>query len=282
MTLATTTTTFTFHCIFRSIYIRQLIFNQIGDISNRLYPKDKSYDGSQRSLQGRDIIKLPLLEMISKFGLPWHFVCHYLPKDRDQVLLKRRRRVISQYCCHHNATLDTLEHLVEWSPDVGFDWMYLKYINNQELLEYLVKSCPTQEKYNFFKKAMEVACTNGYLSTVKLITCSLIKGAPSSQVDHQAMDIACRKGFIDIVKYLHYNAQKRFLHFNRSEGATTNAMDWAAENGQYEVVKYLQEHRSEGATTKAMDEAARNGHYEIVKYLSEHHSQSEGAINKRE
>ncbi|EGG20348.1 hypothetical protein DFA_07472 [Cavenderia fasciculata] len=105
--------TITFHCIFRSKYIRQMIFNHINDISKQLY---------QRSLVGRDIIKLPLLEMISIYAVPWDFIRHYLPTDIDQIQLKG---VISKYCCHDNATLDKVKHLLEWSH-VDFDWDLFK------------------------------------------------------------------------------------------------------------------------------------------------------------
>ncbi|EGG22316.1 hypothetical protein DFA_04434 [Cavenderia fasciculata] len=233
--------------------------------------------------------------MISKFGLPWHFVCHYLPKDddfeHDQIELERRSRVISQYCSHRNATLDTLERLVEWCQGVDFNWYILERqynISNQEILEYLIKRCPSTEN-RFLNSSMKVACKYGYQSTVKLI-CS-IKGV---QLDKKAMNAACTRmdslsegcttyaldmaakhGNLDIVK---------FLHFNRTEGCSKNAMHGAAKNGHLKMIQFLhehrqEEHRSEGATTDAMDWAAKNGHIDVVKYLSEH--RSEGATKRQ-
>ncbi|EGG22317.1 hypothetical protein DFA_04435 [Cavenderia fasciculata] len=309
--MITTTTTTSFYSVFRYTYIRQLIFNHIGDIS-----KD-SYDdaGSQRlSLKGRDIIKLPHLGMISIYAMPWHFISHYLSKDdssnsseRDQKTNKRRKRVISQYCHHPNATLDTLEHLLEWSQD-DFDWVYLTEniidIRNQEILEYLINRCQADgDKDGFLITAMMVACTYGYLSSIKLIKKNIVK------TYYEAIVIASSNGFIDIVKYLHENRTEgggikdamflheyrqegctvnamdlaaqnnhldivKFLHEHRIEGATPDALDWASEEGHIEVVKFLSEHRSEGASTSAMNGAARNGHIEIVKYL--HFNRSEG------
>ncbi|EGG22297.1 hypothetical protein DFA_04415 [Cavenderia fasciculata] len=284
LTTTTTTTIFTFYSIIRVKYIKALIFNQISVISNRLNKDDSRRQ--RRSLIGRDIIKLPHLEMITIYAMPWSFICHYLPDDCNTILLERRRLVISQYCCHQNATLDTLVHLLEWSTaDVGFDWNYLKEnsknIFNQEILEYLIDRCPDEEKEknNFLIEAMRVACTYGHLSTVKLI--DSIKGVEH----HNIMDIASSNGFIDIVKYLHGNNSitkgcskdamdkasynnhlevVKFLHFNRSEGATTKAMDMAAGKGHIDVVQYLSEHRSEGATNMAIDLAAVFGHTEIV------------------
>ncbi|EGG22303.1 hypothetical protein DFA_04421 [Cavenderia fasciculata] len=293
-----TATTTSFHCIFRSIYIRQLIFNQINDISNQLYSKEKGrYDGRQRSLKGRDIIKLPRLEMISIYAMPWHFICHYLPKDCNQILPKRRRiRVISEYCCHHNATSDTLRRLVDWSYFISFciDWLYLKRnlmnIHSQEVLEYLI-SIHSSNDTTFVTEAAGVACTYGHLSTVKLIYS--IKGI---QFNCLAIDYACRNGFIDIVKYLHDNRAEgcttnlmdtaarggyfdivKFLHFNRTEGCTTKALDNAAMNGHLEMVRFLHEHRTEGCTEAAMDNASLNGHIDVVKFLGQH--RTEGCSN---
>ena len=39
----------------------------------------------------------------------------------------------------------------------------------------------------------------------------------------------------------------------------------AAANGHLEVLKWLDETRDEGCTAWAVDEAAKNGHFEVVK-----------------
>ncbi|EGG22215.1 hypothetical protein DFA_04333 [Cavenderia fasciculata] len=301
--MTTITTTITFHSIFRSIYIRQLIFKHIGDIQNHLYrpdEKDKRRSISddrgrpRQLLKGRDIIKLPRLEMISKFGMPWNFQCHYLPKDCNQILLNRRRLAITQYCCHRNATLDTLKHLLKWSTDFEFKWKYLndtidrnsnKKIN-QDVLEYLIKISP--KKNVFLDTAMDVACKSGYLSVVKMLYST--KGIKFNRVH---MTLACQAPSIDIVKYINdsgigncedamdeaaeINSLEivKFFHFNTTQGASTWAMDWASMHGHIEMVRFLSEHRSEGSTTRSMDWAAENGHIDVVKYLQEH--RSEGA-----
>ncbi|EGG22298.1 hypothetical protein DFA_04416 [Cavenderia fasciculata] len=287
-------TTTTFHCIFRSIYIRHLIFNQIGVISNRLYSKvnEQGYKSSSRSneqqrqlrsLKGKDIIKLPRLKMISKFGLPWHFLSHYLPKDRVDLLVLER--AISKYCCHRNATLDTLERLLEWSTLVDFNWnilqRYMKGLErNQEILEYLIKRCPASGYNNFLFHFLEFACNNGNLSIVKSIkSIKDVVGLDSTSI---IMYTACIKGFIDIVKYLHENHKSigcdrdaMFLHFNRTEGCTRNALNKAAEYGHLDIVRFLHEHRTEGCSKVAMNEASRKGFIDIVKFLHQH--RTEGA-----
>ncbi|EGG22252.1 hypothetical protein DFA_04370 [Cavenderia fasciculata] len=289
-------TSTTFHCIFRSIYIRHLIFNHISDISKQL----NHHDGKERrSLKGRDIIKLPDLGMISRYAMPWNFQSHYLPKDIHQILPERRKRVINQYCLHRNATLDTLEHLLEWSTVIGFDWKYLKRtsigdMRNQEILEYIIKRCPADGQNDFLVWALNNACMNGYLSTVKLIDSFKL-----SPLNGKPMETACCKGFIDIVKYLHENRTERcsikamdsaaignhlevvkFLHFNRTEGCSKDALYFSSQHGHFEVVKFLHQHRSEftGATTDAIDRAAENGHIDVVKFL--HFNRSEGATTK--
>ncbi|OQR98756.1 ankyrin repeat [Thraustotheca clavata] len=50
---------------------------------------------------------------------------------------------------------------------------------------------------------------------------------------------------------------------------TTSAMDNAAENGHFDVVKWLHENRAEGCTTRAMDGAAYRGDFNMIKYLHE-------------
>jgi hypothetical protein len=47
-------------------------------------------------------------------------------------------------------------------------------------------------------------------------------------------------------------------------------MDYAAEGGHLELVKWLHANRSEGCTAEAACEAARNGHVDVLKWLVEH------------
>ena len=65
------------------------------------------------------------------------------------------------------------------------------------------------------------------------------------------MNWATRNGHLEIVK---------FLHENRKERCTVDAMNGAAENGHLETVKVLHENRKEGCTADAMDWAAQDGH----------------------
>ncbi|MHB1953345.1 MAG: ankyrin repeat domain-containing protein [Sulfobacillus sp.] len=58
------------------------------------------------------------------------------------------------------------------------------------------------------------------------------------------MDCAAANGHLPIVT---------FLHQNRTEGCTKNAIDRAAENGHLPVVTFLHQNRTEGCTKDAMD-----------------------------
>jgi len=56
-------------------------------------------------------------------------------------------------------------------------------------------------------------------------------------------DIAAKLGYLHIIK----NPFPEELEY------TTDAINWAAENGQLKVVKWLHENRTEGCTKWAMD-----------------------------
>ena len=77
------------------------------------------------------------------------------------------------------------------------------------------------------------------------------------------MNPAAENGHMDVVKW---------LHENRREGCTTDAMKWAAGNGRLDILKWLYERkpRKDGCTGDAMIEAAKNGHLKIVQWLYEH------------
>ncbi|KDO27577.1 hypothetical protein SPRG_06845 [Saprolegnia parasitica CBS 223.65] len=79
------------------------------------------------------------------------------------------------------------------------------------------------------------------------------------------LDWAAEHGHLDILRYLH--ATGRYF-------CTPRAMDLAAHNGHLEVVKFLHYCRREGGSTWAIDWAAKNGHLHIVEFL--HRKRDEG------
>ncbi|EGZ11588.1 hypothetical protein PHYSODRAFT_336109 [Phytophthora sojae] len=83
-----------------------------------------------------------------------------------------------------------------------------------------------------------------------------------------AIDGAASWGHLDVVKWLHEHT---------NEGCTAEAMNGAAEGGHLEVVNWLHENRTEGCTSAAMDNAARGGYLNIVKWL--HANRTEGCTS---
>lgn len=59
----------------------------------------------------------------------------------------------------------------------------------------------------------------------------------------------------------------KFLHENRREGCTTDAVDNAASGAHLDILKFLTSNRAEGGTVYAMTLAAWHGHLDVVKWL---------------
>ena len=85
------------------------------------------------------------------------------------------------------------------------------------------------------------------------------------------IDYTAENGHLEIIKWLHENLSKII---NSNNVCTTYAMNIAAAQGHLEIVKWLHENRNEGCTTTAMDYAASNSHIEVVKWL--HENRKEG------
>ncbi|OWY94520.1 hypothetical protein PHMEG_00035717 [Phytophthora megakarya] len=74
----------------------------------------------------------------------------------------------------------------------------------------------------------------------------------------QAVHYAAEAGNLQVLLWLNST--------NRSVW-TARAMDCAARGGQLEVVKWLHNNRNEGCSVAAMDWASGNGHLEVVNWL---------------
>ncbi|EGG19747.1 hypothetical protein DFA_00325 [Cavenderia fasciculata] len=293
-----TSSTISFQSVFRNQTIRQSIFDHVSLISQQQTsignPIDKIKWGPHQtniSLQGKDIVKLPHLAMISKYAMPWDFIKHYLP-PRENVLFERRMHSITKYCGHPNARLDTLLQLLEWSPDynpnqdvvTGLEKTYYSLLainvvksGHSDILTYLMNVYPNIN----LNKTKESAAEFGYLLILQILD-TLEKGGNYSTNE---MNRAAKNGHLSVVEYLHNQGAKctdiamdysacrghfdvlKFLHFNRSEGCTTDAMDGAASIGNMEILKFLHENRTEGCTNQALNSAAENGHLEVLKFI---------------
>jgi phage tail protein X len=114
------------------------------------------------------------------------------------------------------------------------------------------------------------------------------------------MDYAASYGHLDIVKWLHENRTEGcteqamnlaasyghldiiiYLHTNRTEGCTFRAIDYAAAHGHLEVVKFLYENRKEGCTVDAMNYANNKGHLDILKFLCGHYKHLVTKVNEK-
>ncbi|OQR86030.1 hypothetical protein ACHHYP_11076 [Achlya hypogyna] len=85
--------------------------------------------------------------------------------------------------------------------------------------------------------------------------------------------LACRPALastamLDVAVFARQWGLIMYLHQDRHEGCSTNAMDRAAKDGYLDVVRFLHNERPEGCTVAAIDGAAENGHLEIVKFLA--------------
>ncbi|CAI5744007.1 unnamed protein product [Peronospora destructor] len=107
---------------------------------------------------------------------------------------------------------------------------------------------------------LQKAACSGYLSLLKRL------GERNAEFTEHGMDWslqtaaseggAAAGGHIDVVQW---------LHKNRTEGCTTEAIDTAAAGGHLATFQWLWSNRTEGCTTAAIDFAIFNGHFAVVK-----------------
>ncbi|EGG19974.1 hypothetical protein DFA_07086 [Cavenderia fasciculata] len=311
-----TTTTITFKSVIQSEYIKRLIFNQVELISKQLasHVKEKgltSFDQGiiNTSLKGKDIAKLPRFEMISRFAMPWNFIKHYLSSpseqqnvvdgtDDDDSTIKARLFAISRYCAHQNATLDTLEHLVEWTPafnpqlddkntnscyrhvrkpyQPGYEFASnIASVGNIDILRYLVTRYPNIN----LAGAKDNAAKFGYLSIMKLLEPFKTPSSNHGEREYTSNYTLCRAtGHFDIFKYLVENlTDKSYLK------DTYGYLESAISSGNLDFIKYVYENVTKNPRYSGIDKAADKGSIEIIKFLHDNKvgesDQWEGAMS---
>ncbi|RLN98527.1 hypothetical protein BBJ28_00025512, partial [Nothophytophthora sp. Chile5] len=89
-----------------------------------------------------------------------------------------------------------------------------------------------------------------------------------------AMDAAARNGHFEVLKFLHGVGLAMGVGGCNRPMTTPDAMDGAAAGNYGDIVEWLGSHRSSGCTVAAMDNAATNGHLQMVKWL--HENRTEG------
>ena len=134
------------------------------------------------------------------------------------------------------AAIGNLE-IIKW---LHYNWNLDKYIKN--LNDYAI------EKKMFFFSDWMIKNNNK------------LTDADKSIASPYAMDDAAKNGHLEVIIW---------LHENRTEGCTSNAMVYAAGNGHFEIVKWLFQNRLNECMESygAIAYATQNGHFEIVKWL---------------
>ncbi|KAF1334122.1 Abc transporter g family member 31, partial [Globisporangium splendens] len=201
-----------------------------------------------------------------------------------------------------NDRAEQTKHLMKYAVQSGnielLEWVHRRFpgklsrhdvVNQAGCGELAVVKWIFDHQFGYCGEAMYEAARYGRFDIVCFLhERSLEKGVTNPS----AMDVAAKNCHLDIVKFLHYNRSEgcstlamnnaaaygyleivQFLHEHRSEGCSTAAMNCAARGGHLDVVRFLHENRYEGCTTSAMDYAARYGHLEIVQFLHDHRAE---------
>ncbi|EGG18678.1 hypothetical protein DFA_04174 [Cavenderia fasciculata] len=263
--------------IFKLQYIRYVIFKQLKEQLER----EKNIKPSILRLQGKDIVNLSWLGMISKYAMPWDFIKHYLP-PLDQSSWLRRLDVITKYCCHPNATLDTFKHLLEWSKDyditkgihINAGSMVLKSsprnissISNRDILEYLIDHYPNISLDGIADNAAKF----GNLPIIELLNSSVIGRKHLNQSN--VIDIAEKNGHFHIIGYLNNQPiiehQQLTLSLEESKSSIINNRKEHLEKEFYANRKVPTKNYRTIIYPDEMDMFARLGYFDNVKDLHE-------------
>ncbi|EGG16548.1 phosphoesterase [Cavenderia fasciculata] len=308
----------TFITIFRNIVIRNNIFNSLEDTRLSYDVGVKKGGGVyNQSIKGRELIERSKTDPLCllRFALPWSFIRYYLPiplSTKDDLFVDRdkRSKAINKYIKHQNATLDTLQHLIDdWSPDFIPDDHIIKSLSKRGALDIIIflhkryshadnKEICDRKNRLVCNSAMHHAADAGHLNVIEYLyqNCSY-------QPYQFTMSTAARNGHLHVVKWLqdHYSDTLdtagdeafsplasaiscgrldlvEYLHKTRTESCKPRHMDEASSGGFIDVVKFLHQHRSEGCTSGAIDGAAAGGHIKIVEFLFR--NRTEGCTDK--
>ncbi|EFA78744.1 hypothetical protein PPL_08205 [Heterostelium album PN500] len=136
--------------------------------------------------------------------------------------------------------------LVKYIYDNRSEYTNVNYIDVSGALEqaifhfpiflYLYPKCPSS--YNF-QSALIRAAEKGSLQVVKYFH----ENHPDDIFSTKIMDVCAGSGSFEVLK---------FLHFNRTEGCSSAAIDNAAVHGKLEILQFLHANRTEGYTMKAI------------------------------
>ncbi|KAG9401652.1 hypothetical protein AC1031_009507 [Aphanomyces cochlioides] len=147
--------------------------------------------------------------------------------------------------------------LVEFLHSIGYSLDKI-HPTSLPVLEFMhkVAGMPLTREYVYVAVGVKKKF-DGHLNIVKYIHA---QPDTESLFSIDDMAFASAMGSLEIVK---------FLHENRQEGCTTEAMDAACTNGHVDIVKFLMEHREERCSSEALSQAIYGGHLNVVKFLLE-------------
>ncbi|EGG18497.1 hypothetical protein DFA_03991 [Cavenderia fasciculata] len=227
--------------LLRNTFIRIKVFESIYEINHRVSRHNK---GQITFAKGSYLIKEAnepntQLVMVSKFGMTWDYVKHYLVPEK--LTRKCKLDSIAQYCTLGNAQLETVKMLIEWCGD---DKMLSKTIN------------------------VLMVCKAGHIDIVEFLMTKYSLG-----VLHLAksIDYAASSGRLEMVQWLH-NRFGSDSTSNSSGICTTDAIDWAAKGGHIQVVKWLKSKRKEGMTEDAIISACEGScPLEFIQWMAHSH-----------
>ncbi|EFA75935.1 hypothetical protein PPL_10509 [Heterostelium album PN500] len=163
-----------------------------------------------------------------------------------------------------------------------------------EIVRYFLEEKPQQESSIGIcsTSALSAAASNGHLQVVKYLFESV---KLQWDFDIYSLVTIFEKGYLQVIEYLcsnfgndklelrveYFDAAAsnghlqlvQWIHANRSEGFTREAINRASEHGHLSLVQFLHENRSEGCTKDALHMAACNGHLEVVQFLWENRTE---------
>ncbi|EGG24295.1 hypothetical protein DFA_06445 [Cavenderia fasciculata] len=233
--------------------IRRKIFIQVEQLSK--------LGGYKGAINGKRLVEVfGLIGMISRYGMPWDFIKHYINAATiNSIDTTLRFKAIICYMQHTNATVYTLDKLLShlWYEGGGSE------DDDDDGFKELKDHLNTQH--------FDVIVKNNRLDILQYINDRHLKdnnnnnkegkgGGRIIRVTKQAFDNACeRRDNLELITFLH----------NTGNTCTSLAMDIAACYGNINIIQFLYLNRSEGCSVYAVNDAATAGHIETIKYLFE-------------
>ncbi|EFA79228.1 hypothetical protein PPL_07646 [Heterostelium album PN500] len=128
----------------------------------------------------------------------------------------------------------------------------------------------------FKNQNKEFKSNNAYKFAINNGNCEMLEwleenvgGFTSSSVNSETLNIAAAKGRLDLVKWIYGRCGEQC--FNSNNDREFSALDFAAANGHFELVIWMNENINFGGcsspSTNAIDYASKGGYLEIIQYL---------------